>query len=182
MRRRLRERLSGSAEDYEHELIRKDGTTTWIRVGATPYRSRSGEIHGTVGALSCIDRQKSLERENEYLRDELRDAAGMEELIGPSAALARIRNQIAMVASKQSVDRLMGLLHQRLPACLQARRLSKTHHAERPQGHRRCVVSIRGRHCFRARMYGRVFRRGRRAPAGSPIAFGKWEGSKEGER
>jgi hypothetical protein len=42
--------------------------------------------------------EKILERENEYLRDELRSVESMEELIGPSAALARIRDQIAMVA------------------------------------------------------------------------------------
>ncbi|MBI1791393.1 MAG: sigma 54-interacting transcriptional regulator [Acidobacteria bacterium] len=102
MRRRLQERLSGSDEDYEHELIAKDGTTRWISVQATPYRNASGEIAGTVGALSCIDRQKGLERENEYLRAELRSAAGLDELAGPSAALARIRNQIAMVAPTEA--------------------------------------------------------------------------------
>ncbi len=102
MRRRLQERLSGSEEDYEHELVRKDGTTTWIRVEATPYRNSAGEISGTVGALSCIDRQKRLERENEYLRTELRSGAGLDELIGPSAALARIRDQIAMVAGTEA--------------------------------------------------------------------------------
>ncbi len=99
MRQRLGERLSGAAEDYEHELVRKDGSVTWIRVRATPYRDSSGKIQGTVGALVCIDRQKSLERENEYLRDELKDVNGMEGLIGPSAALARIRDQIRMVAA-----------------------------------------------------------------------------------
>ncbi|MCC6858589.1 MAG: sigma 54-interacting transcriptional regulator [Bryobacterales bacterium] len=98
MRRRLQERLAGSEEDYEHELIRKDGTTSWIRVEASPYRNAAGEIAGTVGAISCIDRQKSLERENEYLRTELQAGGGLEELIGPSAALARIRSQIGMVA------------------------------------------------------------------------------------
>jgi PAS domain S-box-containing protein len=108
MRRRLRERLSGSAENYEHELIRKDGRTTWVKVGATPYRSAIGRIQGTVGTLSCIDRQKSLERENEYLRDELRDAAGTEQLIGLSAGLARIREQIAMVAPTEASVLISG--------------------------------------------------------------------------
>jgi PAS domain S-box-containing protein len=99
MRKRLEERLSGSGDDYEHELIRKDGVTTWIRVGAMPFRNTSGQIQGTVGTIMCIDRQKVLERENEYLRQELRDTTTTEdELIGPSAALARIRDQICMVA------------------------------------------------------------------------------------
>ena len=72
MRRRLSERLSGKTENYEHELVRKDGKESWIRVQATPYRNASGDIVGTVGAINCIDRQKTLERENEYLVDEIR--------------------------------------------------------------------------------------------------------------
>lgn len=108
MRRRLLERRAGSDEDYEHELIRNDGTTTWVRVSAKPYRSASGEIRGTVGAVTCIDRQKNLERENEYLRRELREAAGTEELIGPSAGLARIRDQIAMVAATDASVLISG--------------------------------------------------------------------------
>lgn len=99
MRRRLRERRSGSGETYEIELVRKDGGTSWIRIVATPYRSAGGDILGALGTVTCIDRQKSLERENEYLRDEVRGAVGTEELVGPSAGLARIRDQIAMVAS-----------------------------------------------------------------------------------
>src|SRR5262249_33961409 len=76
MKRRLQQRLSGSEEDYEHELVTKDGQTRWIVVKATPYHNAAGEIAGTVGALSCIDRQKSLERENEYLRAEIDSAGG----------------------------------------------------------------------------------------------------------
>jgi PAS domain S-box-containing protein len=102
MRRRLRERLAGNEEGYEHELIRKDGTTIWIRVLGTPYRNASGEVAGTVGALSCISRQKILERENEYLRSEFDSHAGLDELIGPSEALARIRHQITMVAPSEA--------------------------------------------------------------------------------
>ena len=75
---------------------------------ATPYRSAAGEVLGTVGALSCIDRQKSLERENEYLRDELRDVTGPEELIGPSMGLGRIRNQIEMVAPTEASVLISG--------------------------------------------------------------------------
>ena len=109
MRQRLRERLSGSEDDYEHELIRKDGATTWIRVGAAPFRDASGEIKGTVGTITCIDRQKVLERENEYLRQELRETTGTEEeLTGPSASLARIRDQIRMVAATEASVLITG--------------------------------------------------------------------------
>lgn len=108
MRSRLLDRLSGSGEDYEHELIRKDGTMTWVRVAAKPYRSASGEIRGSVGSITCIDRQKTLERENEYLRSELGEAVGTEDLIGQSAGLARIRHQIAMVAATDASVLITG--------------------------------------------------------------------------
>lgn len=108
MRERLRERFLGSEENYDIELIRKDNKSSWIHVSAKPYRNAAGEIEGSIGAVSCIDRQKSLERENEYLRDELRDAAGADELIGPSAGLTRIRHQISMVAPTEASVLIYG--------------------------------------------------------------------------
>jgi len=98
MQRRLRERLSGKVESYEHELVRKDGTLTWISVRATPYRNARGEIVGTVGAMNCIDREKKLERQNEYLLDEIRSERNAGPIVGPSAALAKVLEQIAVVA------------------------------------------------------------------------------------
>jgi PAS domain S-box-containing protein len=108
MRRRLQERLAGLEEFYEHELIKKDGSMSWVAVRATPYRNASGEISGTVGALSCIDRQKNLEHENEYLRSEVRIAKGLDELVGASAALARIRDQIDMVSRTEASVLICG--------------------------------------------------------------------------
>ena len=49
MQRRLKERLSGKDEVYEHELVKKDGTVSWIQVKASPYRDTAGGIIGTVG-------------------------------------------------------------------------------------------------------------------------------------
>jgi PAS domain S-box-containing protein len=98
MQRRLRERLSGKIEQYEHELVRKDGSLSWISVIATPYRNARGEIVGTVGALRCIDRQKSLEQQNEYLLDQIRDETNAGVIVGQSLALAKVMEQITMVA------------------------------------------------------------------------------------
>ena len=39
MRRRLKERLAGKEENYEHEHIRKDGEHHWVSVRALPYRT-----------------------------------------------------------------------------------------------------------------------------------------------
>src|SRR5437762_2872223 len=72
MRRRLKERLSGKEETYEHEHIRKDGGRHWVSVRALPYRDARGGIVGTIGLLSCIRERKTLEFENEYLQEELR--------------------------------------------------------------------------------------------------------------
>src|SRR5262249_18220504 len=90
MRRRLRQRLSGTEEGYEHELVTKDGSIRWVAVKATPYRDATGQIAGTVGALSCIDRQKTLEKENEYLWSEIRAQGGFGDIVGSSAALAKV--------------------------------------------------------------------------------------------
>jgi formate hydrogenlyase transcriptional activator len=108
MRQRLEERLAGAGEEYEHELIKRDGSLSWVAVKATPYRNAAGAISGTVGALSCIDRQKHLEHENEYLWTELRNAKGLDELVGASAALARVRHQIGMVSSTDASVLICG--------------------------------------------------------------------------
>src|SRR5688500_19621734 len=39
MRRRLKDRLVGKEENYDHEIIRADGERHWISVRALPYRS-----------------------------------------------------------------------------------------------------------------------------------------------
>lgn len=98
MRKRLRERLSGKVENYENELIRKDGSTIWISVKASPYRNSNNEIVGTVGTISCIDREKSLERENELLLEELGRERPGKGLIGQSPAFLKVLEQVRMVA------------------------------------------------------------------------------------
>ncbi|MDB6031865.1 MAG: sigma54 specific transcriptional regulator with sensor, Fis family [Verrucomicrobiales bacterium] len=97
MQRRLRERLSGKTESYEHELLRKDLSISWIRVKATPYRNGKGDIIGTVGTITCIDRQKDLEHQNEYLLSEIRDERNPETMIGQSPAFRKIQEQVQMV-------------------------------------------------------------------------------------
>ena len=72
MMKRNQERVAGKSDFYEHQMLRKDGTRHWVSIKATPYKNSKGEIIGTVGAVSCIQTQKSLELENEYLQDEIR--------------------------------------------------------------------------------------------------------------
>jgi PAS domain S-box-containing protein len=108
MRRRLRERSSGKTESYENELIRKDGSTIWISVRATPYRNGLNEIVGTVGTITCIDREKSLEQENARLRDELDRDRGSTEIIGNSPAFRKVLEQVRMVAPTRANVLVLG--------------------------------------------------------------------------
>ena len=70
-RDRLLRRLSGEAELYEAEMLRKDGTHIYAEVSASPYRDASGRIIGTLGAISDVSERKRLE-------DRLRQAMRME--------------------------------------------------------------------------------------------------------
>ncbi|MCI0352213.1 MAG: PAS domain-containing protein [Acidobacteriales bacterium] len=89
MRRGIRDRLSGKEENYEHELISKGGKVRWVSVRATPYRNAHGQIVGTVGAVSCLDRQKELETQNAYLWSELQTEGKFGNIVGRSATQRR---------------------------------------------------------------------------------------------
>ncbi len=108
MEKRLKERLGGKEEEYEHEIRRKDGTMHWIRVKATPYRNAQGEIIGTVGALSCIQTQKDLELENEYLLSEIKTHHNTCNIVGTSPALVKVLQQIGVVAPTEATVLILG--------------------------------------------------------------------------
>jgi PAS domain S-box-containing protein len=106
MRRRLKERLAGKEESYEHEHVRKDGQRHWVSVRALPYRNARGEIVGTLGLISCIKERKTLELENEYLQEELRD--NYRAILGDSPALKKILAQVEMVAPTNASVLVLG--------------------------------------------------------------------------
>jgi diguanylate cyclase (GGDEF)-like protein/PAS domain S-box-containing protein len=62
MLERNRRRAEGSPERYEMRLKRRDGGTFWAEISATPYRDVSGEVVGTLGALTDITERKRTER------------------------------------------------------------------------------------------------------------------------
>jgi PAS domain S-box-containing protein len=107
MEQRLQQRLEGKCEGYEHEIRRKDGTTHWVHVKAAPYYNAQGDIAGTIGALSCLERQKTLERENEYLRDEV-GQPDICNIVGKSLPLAKVLEQIRMVAPTDATVLILG--------------------------------------------------------------------------
>ena len=106
MRRRLKERLAGKEESYELEHIRKDGQRHWVSVRALPYRNGRGEIVGTIGLLACIKERKTLELENEYLQEELRD--NYRTILGNSPALKKVLAQVEMVAPTNAGVLVLG--------------------------------------------------------------------------
>jgi PAS domain S-box-containing protein len=106
MRRRLKERLVGKEESYEHEHVRKDGEHHWVSVRALPYRNARGDIVGTIGLLSCIKERKTLELENEYLHEELR--GNYRAILGDSPALKKVLAQIEMVAPTNASVIILG--------------------------------------------------------------------------
>jgi PAS domain S-box-containing protein len=107
MAKRNLERMAGKCESYEHQLLRKDGTSHWVSVKATPYRNSQGEIVGTVGAVSCIQTRKDLELENEYLQSEIRsERCG--DIIASSPALKKVLAQIEVVAPTQANVLILG--------------------------------------------------------------------------
>ena len=63
MLNRNRRRVGGQDERYEIELRRRDGTWFWAEVFAAPNRNASGEITGTLGAMSDITKRKRMEAE-----------------------------------------------------------------------------------------------------------------------
>jgi PAS domain S-box-containing protein len=97
MLERLRQRKRGEREDYELEIIRRDGNRLWVSVRAVPLRGEEGDVRGTVGLVRDISARKRLERENATLQDELACKQPLDHLIGRSQALRGVLDQVAIV-------------------------------------------------------------------------------------
>jgi len=71
LRNQTLRRLEGISESYELELQRKDGSTFWSRIAATPITDSRGEIVATLGAITDISEYKQaheeLKRQKEFL-------------------------------------------------------------------------------------------------------------------
>jgi PAS domain S-box-containing protein len=107
-RDRLRRRLSGEAELYEAEMVRKDGTRIYAEVSASPYRDASGRIIGTLGAISDISERKRLE-------DRLRQAMRMEAVGQLAGGVAHDFNNLLTVI-KCHTELMLGDMRKDDPA------------------------------------------------------------------
>ncbi len=63
----INNRLSGTSDQYEVELVRKDGNRIWALITAAPYKNKSGEIVGSVGTIADITQRKKAEDEIRWL-------------------------------------------------------------------------------------------------------------------
>jgi diguanylate cyclase (GGDEF)-like protein/PAS domain S-box-containing protein len=58
---RMERRRQGHGERYEMRSLRRDGSLGWTEIHATPFRSATGEIVGTLGAVADITERKRAE-------------------------------------------------------------------------------------------------------------------------
>ncbi len=116
----------GAVRQVDTEVFwRKDGTPFYVEYTSTPIRDR-GKLLGAVivfrditlrreseeklrTALAEVDRlRERLERENEYLQEEIRSETGYRGLIGKSAAIAKTASQIELVAQTDATVLITG--------------------------------------------------------------------------
>lgn len=94
---RNRRRAERITERYEMPLLRKDGSEFWAEVHATPYRDRSGNVVGTLGALTDITERKEAEgRLKESEKRYWRRARELDLLHRVRTALARMLDPVAV--------------------------------------------------------------------------------------
>lgn len=103
---RNRARFAGEMDEYESQLVCKDGRRRWTRVRATPYRDATGRVVGSVGALTCIEQEKRLEAANASLSASL--LGEQDGMVGQSEGLMRVLNQVHLVAATEVAVLIQG--------------------------------------------------------------------------
>jgi len=76
--------------------------------GAYDYLIKGGDLRELHVLIERIGREQALEHENRALRRELADTGRMAEMVGTSAALARVRELCAKVASSDATVLVLG--------------------------------------------------------------------------
>jgi diguanylate cyclase (GGDEF)-like protein/PAS domain S-box-containing protein len=63
LRERLQHRRAGVRERYQLRSLRRDGSTGWTEVHATPFLNAAGEVVGTLGAVADITERRRAEEQ-----------------------------------------------------------------------------------------------------------------------
>jgi PAS domain S-box-containing protein len=124
---RLRELIAaGDFNNIERQMVRKDGTTIDLVMSAIANRDESGEVDRLLVASKDVTERnraerelrralaenaklrKELERERDYLREEVNVALNFGRIVGTSGALKRMLKRVEAVAETPASVLLLG--------------------------------------------------------------------------
>ena len=104
--------------DFESEVYRRDGRTTWISENARVIRNEEGtsqwyegfvvDISARKEAEQLLEATNRLQAENMFLQEEVIEARAFGDLVGQSPALANVIRQIDLVAPTEATVLILG--------------------------------------------------------------------------
>jgi formate hydrogenlyase transcriptional activator len=111
--RAWREAVSkGSPYENQARLLGADGQYRWFLTRGLPLRDAQGRILAWYGTCTDIDEvtrlREQVERERDYLREEVREARAFGEIIGQSEAIRKVQLQAEQVAGTPATVLLIG--------------------------------------------------------------------------
>ena len=71
IQRQYRLRLEGQSDTFEQRLLKKDGSSLWVRISANPLQDNEGRLVGSFSMISDISHHKAAERQAELNRARL---------------------------------------------------------------------------------------------------------------
>ncbi len=103
---------SGTADELEFRIRKRDGSYRWFLARFNPLRDQQGQITRWYScAIDIEDRKQAedrLRRENVALREEIDKASMFEEIVGTSSALKSVLLRISKVAPSDSTVLITG--------------------------------------------------------------------------
>ena len=91
---KLERRKQGISEQYERRYRRKDGSTVWVHVSATPTYDAEGRVMGSFAMFTDITARKYAEEEKALLESQLRQSQKLEAIGTLAGGVAHDFNNI----------------------------------------------------------------------------------------